>query len=124
MGYLRGTCRASAKKVWVVRRAGCEQLFRFSGAMRCATATGVHAADVINAFKKNNAALVDTVYSGIPKPGRPHAGECSGPDVGIVEQYLWLVACVSRRRRTHRWGYREGHKSPTVLTDQQIRNAF
>lgn len=66
MGYVRGTCRASAMEVWVVRRAGCEQLFRCSGAMRCATASGVHAADVSNAFKKNNAALVDTVYSGIP----------------------------------------------------------
>lgn len=88
-------CRASAHgSLGRAERAGREQLFRCSGAMRCATATGVHAADVINAFMKNNAALMDTVYSGSPLACRPHAGECSGPDVGIVEQYLCLVAWV------------------------------
>ncbi len=30
------------------------------------TATGVHAAAVIKAFRKNDMALVDAVYSGVP----------------------------------------------------------
>ena len=51
------------------------------------TATGVHAAAVIKAFRKNDRALVDAVYSGVPASlvGREQEIEV-GPDVGQVER--------------------------------------
>jgi 2-isopropylmalate synthase len=55
------------------------------------TATGVHAAAVIKAFKKNDAALVDAVYSGVPASlvGREQAIEV-GPMSGRSNIIYWL----------------------------------
>jgi len=55
------------------------------------TATGVHAAAVIKAFKKNDAALVDAVYSGVPASlvGREQAIEV-GPMSGRSNVVYWL----------------------------------
>jgi 2-isopropylmalate synthase len=55
------------------------------------TATGVHAAAVIKAFKKHDAALVDAVYSGVPASlvGREQAIEV-GPMSGRSNVIYWL----------------------------------
>jgi 2-isopropylmalate synthase len=55
------------------------------------TATGVHAAAVIKAFKKRDAELVDAVYSGIPATlvGREQAIEV-GPMSGRSNVIYWL----------------------------------
>ena len=51
------------------------------------TATGVHAAAVIKAWKKGDRDLMDAVYSAIPgQPGRPRAANRRRPDVGQVER--------------------------------------
>jgi isopropylmalate/homocitrate/citramalate synthase len=55
------------------------------------TATGVHAAAVIKAFKKNDAALADAVYSGVPASlvGREQGIEV-GPMSGKSNVVYWL----------------------------------
>jgi 2-isopropylmalate synthase len=55
------------------------------------TATGVHAAAVIKAFKKNDMALVDAVYSGVPASmvGREQEIEV-GPMSGKSNIVFWL----------------------------------
>src|SRR5258706_121074 len=55
------------------------------------TATGVHAAAVINAFKKNDLALVDAVYSGVPASliGREQQIDV-GPMSGKSNVVFWL----------------------------------
>jgi len=55
------------------------------------TATGVHAAAVIKAFKKNDPVLVDAVYSGVPASlvGREQAIEV-GPMSGRSNVIYWL----------------------------------
>ena len=55
------------------------------------TATGVHAAAVIKAFKKNDPALVDAVYSGVPASlvGREQEIEI-GPMSGKSNVIYWL----------------------------------
>ena len=55
------------------------------------TATGVHAAAVIKAFKKHDPALADAVYSGVPASlvGREQAIEI-GPMSGRSNVVYWL----------------------------------
>jgi 2-isopropylmalate synthase len=55
------------------------------------TATGVHAAAVIKAFKKNDAALVDAIYSGVPASlvGREQEIDV-GPMSGKSNVIYWL----------------------------------
>src|SRR5207245_1375563 len=55
------------------------------------TATGVHAAAVIKAFKKGDAELVDAVYSGVPASlvGRQQEIEI-GPLSGRSNVIYWL----------------------------------
>jgi 2-isopropylmalate synthase len=55
------------------------------------TATGVHAAAVIKAFRKNDQALVDAVYSGVPASmvGREQEIEV-GPMSGRSNVVFWL----------------------------------
>jgi 2-isopropylmalate synthase len=55
------------------------------------TATGVHAAAVIKAFKKNDRSLVDAVYSGVPASmvGREQEIEV-GPMSGKSNVVFWL----------------------------------
>ena len=90
------------------------------------TATGVHAAAVIKAFKKNDAALVDAVYSGIPASmvGRTQEIEI-GPMSGKSNIIYWLESrgLEATDERVDRI-FEKAKKSPTVLTDQEIRSAF
>ncbi len=65
------------------------------------TATGVHAAAVIKAFKKGDAALVDAVYSGVPASlvGREQAIDI-GPMSGRVERRLLAGDAAASRPPT------------------------
>jgi 2-isopropylmalate synthase len=87
------------------------------------TATGVHAAAVIKAFRKNDLALIDAVYSGVPASliGREQQIDV-GPMSGKSNVVFWL----------ERHGYTasdelvdriftKAKKSSTVLTEAEIR---
>ena len=87
------------------------------------TATGVHAAAVIKAFKKKDQALIDAVYSGVPASliGREQQIDV-GPMSGKSNVVFWL----------ERHGYTasdelvdriftKAKKSATVLTEDEIR---
>jgi isopropylmalate/homocitrate/citramalate synthase len=87
------------------------------------TATGVHAAAVIKAYKKNDQALVDAVYSGIPASmvGREQEIEV-GPMSGKSNIVFWLEkrglpateAAVDRI-------FARAKASTCVLTEDEIR---
>ncbi len=87
------------------------------------TATGVHAAAVIKAYKKQDAALVDAVYSGVPASlvGREQEIEV-GPMSGKSNVVYWLErrglvadeACVERI-------FAAAKKARGVLTESEIR---
>jgi isopropylmalate/homocitrate/citramalate synthase len=86
------------------------------------TATGVHAAAVIKAFRKNDQALVDAVYSGVPAAmvGRQQEVEV-GPMSGKSNVLFWL----ERRGLTASDDvvdriFAKGKASPTVLTEEEI----
>jgi isopropylmalate/homocitrate/citramalate synthase len=86
------------------------------------TATGVHAAAVIKAFRRQDRDLVDAVYSGIPASlvGREQLIEI-GPMSGKSNVVFWLErrglpatdALVDRI-------FTRAKASPTVLTDEEI----
>jgi 2-isopropylmalate synthase len=90
------------------------------------TATGVHAAAVIKAFRKKDQALVDAVYSGIPASmvGREQEIEV-GPMSGRSNVVFWLErrglpvddAVVERI-------FAKAKASPCVLTEEQIRETL
>ena len=90
------------------------------------TATGVHAAAVIKAFKKNDAALVDAVYSGIPASmvGRTQEIEV-GPMSGKSNVIFWLESrgLEATDERVDRI-FDKAKKSSTVLTEAEIRSAL
>src|SRR5687767_6787598 len=87
------------------------------------TATGVHAAAVIKAFRKNDIALVDAVYSGVPASmvGREQEIEV-GPMSGKSNVVFWLErrglpaddAIVDRI-------FAKAKASSAVLSEQEIR---
>ena len=86
------------------------------------TATGVHAAAVIKAFKKNDQALIDAVYSGVPASliGREQQIDV-GPMSGKSNVVFWLErhgypadeAVVDRI-------FTRAKSSSTVLTNEEI----
>ena len=86
------------------------------------TATGVHAAAVIKAFKKNDLALIDAVYSGVPASliGREQQIDV-GPMSGKSNVVFWLeqhgIPCsdtiVDRV-------FAKAKSSTTVLTEAEI----
>jgi 2-isopropylmalate synthase len=90
------------------------------------TATGVHAAAVIKAFRKNDRALVDAVYSGVPASlvGREQEIEV-GPMSGRSNVVFWLErrglradeAAVDRI-------FARAKASACVLTDDEIRETL
>ncbi len=90
------------------------------------TATGVHAAAVIKAFKKNDEALVDVVYSGVPASmvGRAQQIEI-GPMSGKSNVIYWLESrgLEADGDRVERI-FEAAKKSPTVLTEEEIRKAM
>jgi isopropylmalate/homocitrate/citramalate synthase len=87
------------------------------------TATGVHAAAVIKAFKKNDLALIDAVYSGVPASliGREQEIDV-GPMSGKSNVVFWL------ERHGHTATdelvdriFTKAKASDTVLTEAEIR---
>lgn len=74
------------------------------------TATGVHAAAVIKAFRKNDLALIDAVYSGVPASliGREQQIEV-GPMSGKSNVIFWLE--------------RHGHAATEELVDRVFAKA-
>ena len=90
------------------------------------TATGVHAAAVIKAFKKNDPALVDAVYSGVPASliGRTQEIEV-GPMSGKSNVVYWLESrgLEAGEERVERI-FENAKKSTTVLTEDEIRRAL
>jgi isopropylmalate/homocitrate/citramalate synthase len=74
------------------------------------TATGVHAAAVIKAFKKNDTALIDAVYSGVPASliGREQQIDV-GPMSGKSNVVFWLE--------------RHGHPASETLVDRIFSKA-
>jgi 2-isopropylmalate synthase len=86
------------------------------------TATGVHAAAVIKAFRKRDRALIDAVYSGVPASliGREQQIDV-GPMSGKSNVVFWL------ERHGHAVTdevvdriFARAKRSSTVLTDQEI----
>ncbi len=90
------------------------------------TATGVHAAAVIKAFKKHDEALVDAVYSGVPASMVGRAQEIEiGPMSGKSNVVYWLESrgLEAGEERVDRI-FEAAKKSSTVLTEDEIRKAL
>jgi len=86
------------------------------------TATGVHAAAVIKAFKKQDAALADAVYSGVPASlvGRDQVIEI-GPMSGRSNVIYWLErrGLDATEERVDRI-FAKAKAATTVLTEEDI----
>ncbi len=90
------------------------------------TATGVHAAAVIKAFRKNDRELVDAVYSGVPAHlvGREQEIEV-GPMSGRSNVVFWLEKRgLSASEEVVDRIFAKAKASPCVLTDQEIRDVL
>jgi len=87
------------------------------------TATGVHAAAVVKAYKKNDAALVDAVYSGVPARmvGREQSIEV-GPMSGKSNVVYWLErrGLEATDERVDRI-FSKAKSAMAVLTEEEIR---
>ena len=87
------------------------------------TATGVHAAAVIKAFKKHDAALVDAVYSGVPASlvGREQEIDV-GPMSGKSNVIYWLEkrGYEATDERVDRV-FNAAKVADTVLSEEEIR---
>jgi 2-isopropylmalate synthase len=90
------------------------------------TATGVHAAAVIKAFKKQDPALADAVYSGVPASlvGRDQAVEI-GPMSGRSNVIYWLErrGFQASDERVDRI-FAKAKGSATVLTEDEVLQAL
>jgi 2-isopropylmalate synthase len=86
------------------------------------TATGVHAAAVVKAFRKRDPDLADTVYSGVPARlvGRSQQIEI-GPMSGKSNVVFWLERHgVDADEELVERIFRRAKGSPTVLTEEEI----
>jgi 2-isopropylmalate synthase len=86
------------------------------------TATGVHAAAVIKAFRKNDPALADAVYSGIPASmvGRTQEIEV-GPMSGKSNVVFWLqTRGLPVTDEVVERIFARAKSSSSVLTEQEI----
>jgi isopropylmalate/homocitrate/citramalate synthase len=87
------------------------------------TATGVHAAAVVKAYKKNDPALVDAVYSGVPARlvGREQSIEV-GPMSGRSNVVYWLErrGLEATDDRVDRI-FSKAKSATAVLTEDEIR---
>ena len=87
------------------------------------TATGVHAAAVIKAFRKNDMALVDAVYSGVPASmvGREQEVEI-GPMSGKSNVIFWLErrGLPATEEVVDRI-FAKAKASPSVLSEDDVR---
>lgn len=90
------------------------------------TATGVHAAAVIKAFRKNDMALVDAVYSGVPASmvGREQEIEV-GPMSGKSNVVFWLErrGLPADEEIVDRI-FAKAKASTSVLTEDEIRQGM
>lgn len=86
------------------------------------TATGVHAAAVVKAFKKNDRDLMDAVYSGVPARLVGRAQEIDvGPMSGKSNVVFWLERHgITPSEELVDRVFRRAKASPTVLTEQEI----
>jgi 2-isopropylmalate synthase len=90
------------------------------------TATGVHAAAVIKAFRKNDTALVDAVYSGVPASmiGREQEIEV-GPMSGKSNVVFWLEKRgLPATEEVVDRVFAKAKGSTCVLTEAEIRAAI
>ena len=90
------------------------------------TATGVHAAAVIKAFRKNDMALVDAVYSGVPASmvGREQEIEV-GPMSGKSNVVFWLERRgLPTDDEVVERIFAKAKASTCVLTEEQIRKTL
>jgi 2-isopropylmalate synthase len=86
------------------------------------TATGVHAAAVVKAFKKNDRDLMDAVYSGVPARLVGRAQEIDvGPMSGKSNVVFWLEQRgITPSEELVDRVFRRAKASATVLTEQEI----
>jgi 2-isopropylmalate synthase len=90
------------------------------------TATGVHAAAMIKAFRKNDQELVDAVYSGVPATlvGREQEIDV-GPMSGKSNVVFWLEKRgIKATDEIVDRIFAEAKKSDRVLTEQTIRSVL
>ncbi|HVJ26261.1 MAG TPA: LeuA family protein [Vicinamibacterales bacterium] len=90
------------------------------------TATGVHAAAVIKAFRKNDMALVDAVYSGVPASmvGREQEIEV-GPMSGKSNVVFWLERRgLPTDDEVVERIFAKAKASTCVLTEEEIRKTL
>ena len=126
MGMPRGRSDAAGRVLRgrVARRAACRFRANYPVVGRDAfrTATGVHAAAVIKAFKKHDAALADAVYSGVPASlvGREQIIEI-GPMSGRSNVVYWLEqrGLEATDERVDRI-FAKAKAATTVLTEEEI----
>jgi 2-isopropylmalate synthase len=129
MGYIERDLSALAEYCRVVSEATGVPIpanYPVVGKDAFRTATGVHAAAVIKAFRKNDRALVDAVYSGVPASlvGREQEIEV-GPMSGRSNVVFWLErrglstddAVVDRI-------FAKAKASAWVLTEEEIRETL
>jgi isopropylmalate/homocitrate/citramalate synthase len=86
------------------------------------TATGVHAAAVIKAFRKNDRELIDAVYSGVPASliGREQQIDI-GPMSGKSNVIFWLERRgVAASEELVDRIFQRAKASPTVLTESEL----
>ena len=86
------------------------------------TATGVHAAAVVKAFRKQDRDLADTVYSGVPARlvGRDQVIEV-GPMSGKSNVVFWLERHgIAADEELVDRVFRRAKSSPAVLTEREI----
>lgn len=125
MGYIRRDlsklgdyCRA------VARACGIEIPFNYPVVGRDAfrTGTGVHAAAVIKAYRKNDVELANTVYSGVPAHwfGLEQTIEI-GPMSGKSNVIFWLEkrGIEPTEERVERL-FAAAKRSPRVLTEDEV----
>jgi isopropylmalate/homocitrate/citramalate synthase len=86
------------------------------------TATGVHAAAVVKAFRKNDPDLMDAVYSGVPARLVGRAQEIEvGPMSGKSHVVFWLERHgINPSDELIERVFRRAKSSATVLTEQEI----
>jgi isopropylmalate/homocitrate/citramalate synthase len=86
------------------------------------TATGVHAAAVVKAFRKNDPDLMDAVYSGVPARLVGRAQEIEvGPMSGKSNVVFWLERHgINPSDELIERVFRRAKSSATVLTEQEI----
>jgi isopropylmalate/homocitrate/citramalate synthase len=90
------------------------------------TATGVHAAAVIKAFRKKDTALVDAVYSGVPASmvGREQEIEV-GPMSGKSNVHFWLERRgIQADEELVERIFAKAKASDCVLTEEDIRQVL